>query len=35
MPAEVGVEPDPRRARTDMAVDFVNQAMPHFCSCTR
>ena len=30
MPAEVGVEPDPRLARTDMAVDFMNQAMPHF-----
>lgn len=30
MPAEVGVEPDPRLARTDMAVDFLNQAMPHF-----
>jgi hypothetical protein len=30
MPAEVGVEPDPRRARTDLAVDFLNQAMPHF-----
>ena len=30
MPAEVGVEPDPRLARTDMAVDFMNQAMPQF-----
>jgi Sulfotransferase family len=30
MPAEVGQEPDPRLARTDMAVDFMNQAMPHF-----
>ena len=30
MPAEVGVEPDPRLGRTDMAVDFMNQAMPHF-----
>ena len=30
MPSEVGVEPDPRLARTDMAVDFMNQAMPHF-----
>ena len=29
-PAEVGVEPDPRLARTDLAVDFMNQAMPHF-----
>ena len=24
------VTPDPRLARTDMAVDFMNQAMPHF-----
>jgi len=30
MPAEVGAEPDPRLARTDMAVDFMNQAMPRF-----
>ena len=30
MPAEAGVEPDPRLARTDLAVDFMNQAMPHF-----
>ena len=30
MPAEVGVEPDPRRARSDLAVDFMNAAMPHF-----
>jgi len=30
MPAEVGVEPDPRLARTDLAVDFLNQAMPLF-----
>ncbi len=30
MPAEAGVEPDPRLGRTDMAVDFMNQAMPHF-----
>lgn len=30
LPAEVGLEPDPRLARTDMAVDFMNQAMPHF-----
>lgn len=28
--AEIGVEPDPRLARTDMAVDFMNAAMPHF-----
>jgi hypothetical protein len=30
MPDEVGVEPDPRLARTDLAVDFMDQAMPHF-----
>ncbi len=30
MPAEVGADPDPRLARTDMAVEFMNQAMPHF-----
>ncbi len=30
MPAEIGVEPDPRLARTDLAVDFMNQAMPLF-----
>ena len=30
MPAEVGVEPDPRLGRTDLAVDFMNQAMPYF-----
>lgn len=30
VPAEVGTEPDPRRARTDMAVEFMNQAMPLF-----
>jgi hypothetical protein len=30
MPAEVGVVPDPRRARSDLAVDFMNAAMPHF-----
>ena len=30
MPGEAGVEPDPRMARTDLAVDFMNQAMPHF-----
>lgn len=27
---EVGVEPDPRRERTDQAVWFANLAMPHF-----
>jgi hypothetical protein len=30
MPAEEGIEPDPRLARTDLAVDFMNQAMPLF-----
>lgn len=30
LPAEAGVEPDPRRARMDLAVDFMNAAMPHF-----
>ena len=28
--SEVGVEPDPRRARTDASVWFVNEAMPLF-----
>ena len=30
LPAEKGMEPDPRRVRTDMAVDFMSAAMPHF-----
>jgi hypothetical protein len=30
LPAEAGVEPDPRRARTDAAVWFMNTAMPLF-----
>ena len=30
LPAEHGIEPDPRKARMDMAVDFMNAAMPHF-----
>ncbi|MGB6209044.1 sulfotransferase family protein [Mycobacterium sp.] len=30
LPAEVGVEPDPRKARMDAAVEFMNAAMPHF-----
>jgi hypothetical protein len=30
MPAEVGVEPDPRRQRTDGGVWFLNQVMPLF-----
>ncbi len=28
--AELGVEPDPRKARMDAAVEFMNAAMPHF-----
>lgn len=28
--AEIGVTPDPRLARTDMAIDFMGAAMPHF-----
>ena len=30
LPAEVGVEPDPRKTRMDAAVDFMNAAMPYF-----
>ncbi|BAX90440.1 sulfotransferase family protein [Mycobacterium shigaense] len=30
LPAEVGVEPDPRRARMDVAVGLVDTVMPHF-----
>ena len=30
MAAEVGIEPDPRRARMDLSVDFMNAAMPYF-----
>lgn len=30
MPNEVGVEPDPRRARMDAAVGFLDVVMPHF-----
>src|SRR5882757_1062195 len=30
MPAEVGVEPDPRRTRMDVAVAVINTVMPHF-----
>jgi hypothetical protein len=30
LPAEVGVDPDPRRVRTDGAVWFLNEAMPLF-----
>ena len=30
LPAEMGIEPDPRRVRMDMAVEFMNTVMPHF-----
>ncbi|GBE67264.1 putative sulfotransferase [Mycobacterium sp. MFM001] len=30
LPAEAGIEPDPRRTRMDAAVDFMNAVMPHF-----
>jgi hypothetical protein len=30
LPSEVGVEPDPRRTRMDMAVQVMNIVMPHF-----
>ncbi len=30
LPAEVGVEPDPRAARMDLAVTVMNTLMPHF-----
>ncbi|WP_423797438.1 sulfotransferase family protein [Mycolicibacterium moriokaense] len=30
LPAEVGVEPDPRAARMDVAVSVMNTLMPHF-----
>jgi len=30
LPAEAGVTPDPRLARTDLALWFVNETMPHF-----
>jgi hypothetical protein len=30
LPAEAGVEPDPRLARCALAVQFIDQAMPHF-----
>src|SRR6202048_785623 len=30
LPAEVGAEPDPRRARMDAAVEFMNAVMPYF-----
>jgi len=30
VPAEVGVEPDPRQSRMDAAVGFIDVVMPHF-----
>jgi hypothetical protein len=30
LPAEAGIEPDPRRARMDVAVEVMNLLMPHF-----
>jgi hypothetical protein len=30
LPAEAGIEPDPRRARMDVAVGLVDTVMPHF-----
>jgi Sulfotransferase family len=30
LPAEVGIEPDPRRVRMDVAVQFMNRVMPYF-----
>lgn len=30
LPAEAGIEPDPRRARMDVAVAVMNVVMPHF-----
>jgi len=30
LPAETGIEPDPRRTRMDVAVEFMNLVMPHF-----
>ena len=30
LPAEIGVEPDPRRTRMDTAVGFMNAVMPYF-----
>ncbi|OBH93264.1 sulfotransferase [Mycobacterium sp. E2733] len=30
LPAEAGVEPDPRRARMDVAVGLINTVMPYF-----
>ncbi|OBF11862.1 hypothetical protein A5730_05765 [Mycobacterium sp. ACS4054] len=30
LPAEAGIEPDPRRARMDVAVGLIDTVMPHF-----
>jgi hypothetical protein len=30
LPSEAGIQPDPRRSRMDVAVDFTNMVMPHF-----
>ena len=30
LPAEAGIEPDPRRTRMDVAVTVINTVMPHF-----
>ena len=30
LPSEIGVEPDPRRVRMDVAVEFLNAVMPYF-----
>jgi hypothetical protein len=30
LPAEAGVDPDPRKTRMDAAIEFMNAAMPHF-----
>jgi hypothetical protein len=30
LPAEAGIEPDPRRTRMDVAVQVINVVMPHF-----
>jgi hypothetical protein len=30
LPSEVGVQPDPRRARMDVAIEVMHQVMPHF-----
>jgi Sulfotransferase family len=30
LPAEAGIEPDPRRTRMDVAVQFIDLVMPHF-----